>query len=139
MYLYKNGEIYTNQLRRNIEGIDYIGNVTNTHIGINAAALVLGYDIEQLNYIGSGSNTVILLGNEGIRVILLLTNGKSNDRSAAEDAAEAAKQVGISIYAGGIGDSVNEDELNSLASYPPEEYRISIEDFTETALNAISH
>ena len=98
-----------------------------------AAALVLGYDIELLHYIGSGSNT--LLGNEGIRVIFLLTNGKSNDRSAAEDAAEAAKQVGISIYAGGIGDNVNEDELNSLASYPPEEYRISIEDFTETALN----
>ena len=103
------------QLRRSIEGINYVGGGTNTHIGLSTAASVLG--------------------NEGTRVILLLTDGQSNDRPAAENAAYAAKQAEIRIYAGGIGDSVNEDELNSLASYPPEEYRVSIADFTETALN----
>ena len=102
-------------LRISIEGIRYTSGDTNTHTGIDTAASVLG--------------------EEGIRVILLLTDGQSNNRRAAENAADAAKQKGIRIYSGGIGDSVNEDELNSLASYPPEEYRISIEDFTETALN----
>ena len=102
-------------LRISIEGIRYDSGGTNTHNGINTATSVLG--------------------EEGIRVILLLTDGQSNNRRAAENAADAAKQKGIRIYSGGIGDSVNEDELNSLASYPPEEYRISIEDFTETALN----
>ena len=105
----------TDLLRSNIEGIFYTGGGTNTHIGINTAASVLR--------------------DEGIRVILLLTDGVSNDPSAAERAADAAKQAGIRIYTAGIGDSVNEDELNSLASYPPEEYRVSIADFTETALN----
>ena len=105
----------TDLLRSNIEGIFYIDSGTNTHIGINTAASVLG--------------------DEGIRVILLLTDGESNNRPAAERAADAAKQAGIRIYTAGIGDSVNEDELNSLASYPPEEYRVSIADFTETALN----
>ena len=105
----------TNLLRSNIEGISYIRGSTNTPIGINTAASVLG--------------------DEGIRIILLLTDGESNSRRAAERAADAAKQAGIRIYTAGIGNSVSEDELNSLASYPLEEYRVSIADFTETALN----
>ena len=105
----------TSQLRANIQGIPYTGGGTNIFIGLNV--------------------TASLLGNEGTRVIILLTDGKSPNRDAAEMEAEAAKRAGISIYAAGIGGSISEDELNSLASYPREEYRVYIEDFAEEALN----
>ena len=99
----------TDQLRENIEGLRYTGNGTNTHIGINTAASILG--------------------NEGTRVILLLANGASNDREEAVEAAEAAKRARITIYAAAIGDDITEEELDMLVSYPPEEYRVSIAGF----------
>jgi hypothetical protein len=79
--------------------------------------------------------TASLLGNEGTRVIVLLTDGESPNKIAAQMEAEAAKQAGISIYAAGIGGSISEDELNGLASFPPAEYRVYIKDFAEEALN----
>ena len=104
-------------LRIDIESIFYANRSTNTHTGISTAASLLGF--------------------QGTRIIILLTDGQSSDRQAAELAANAAKADGIRIYAGGIGDSVSEDELNSLASFPPEDFRVSIADFTETALDEV--
>ena len=105
----------TGQLYEIIQEIPYIGGVTNTHIGLNV--------------------TASLLGNEGTRVIVLVTGDMSHNVLAAQREAEAAKQAGISIYVAGIGNSVNENELNSLASYPPEDYRVSTTNLTVTALN----
>ena len=99
----------TDLLRRYIEGVSYYRGSTNTFFGIHTAASVLG--------------------DEGIRIILLLSDGNSDSTRRAIRAADAAKQAGIRIYTAGIGDSVNEDELNSLASYPLEEYRVSIADY----------
>ena len=101
-------------LDANIINIDYTEGGTNTHIGINTATSILG--------------------NKGTRVILLLADGDSNDRQAAVEAADAAKEAGINIYAAGIGDSISEEELDLLASYPPEDYRVSIADFTRETL-----
>ena len=103
------------QLRSSIEEIRYASGFTKTHLGIKKAASILG--------------------SEGTRIIILLTDGDASNKPAAYNAADAAKRQGIRIYAGGIGDSVSEDELNSWASNPPEDYRVSIADFTETALD----
>ena len=105
----------TAQLHTDIENIGYSGGDTATAEGIETSASALG--------------------SEGMRIIILFTDGESNNWEAAENAANTAKQEGISIYAGGIGDSVNEDELNSLVSNPPEDYRVSIENFNADTFN----
>ena len=104
------------QLRTNIENIWYDdGGSTNTAAGI--------------------STTTSVLGSEGTRIILLFTDGQSDSQQDAENAANAAKQAGISIYAGGIGSSVSEEELNNLVSYPPGDYRVSVADFSASTFN----
>ena len=105
----------TAQLRANIDAIVYSGGSTDTATGITTAASALG--------------------SEGIRIIILFTDGMSNNPVAAINAADAAKQTGISIYAGGIGNSVSENELNSLASDPPEDFRVSVAGFSVDAFN----
>ena len=100
----------TAQLRTNIENIVYIRGSTNTAAGI--------------------STTTSILGSEGTRIILLFTDGQSDSQQDAENAANAAKQAGISIYAGGIGSSVSEEELNNVVSYPPGDYRVSVAGFS---------
>ena len=105
----------TAQLRANIENIDYVSGRTNTAAGITTAASALG--------------------SEGIRIIILFADGVSNEGPPPEGAADAAKQAGISIYAGGIGTRVDEDELNNLASDPPEDFRVSVADFSVDAFN----
>ena len=62
----------------------------------------------------------------------MFTDGQSNSRQDAENAANAAKQAGISIYAGGIGSGVSEEELNNLVSYPPGDYRVFVAGFSAT-------
>ena len=105
----------TAQLRINIEAIAFTGGSTNTAAGITTAASALG--------------------SEGIRIIILFTDGLSNNPVAAINAADAAKQTGISIYAGGIGTGVSEEELNNLASDPPEDFRVSVAGFSVDAFN----
>ena len=100
----------TTELRTNIENIGYVAGGTNTAVGI--------------------STTTSVLGSEGTRIILLFTDGQSESQQNAENAANTAKDSGISIYAGGIGSSVSEEELNNLVSYPPGDYRVSVADFT---------
>ena len=98
------------QLHTNIGNIWYDdGGSTNTAVGI--------------------STTTSVLGSKGTRIILLFTDGQSDSQQYAENAANAATQAGISIYAGGIGSSVSEEELNNLVSYPPGDYRVSVADF----------
>ena len=105
----------TAQLRTNIEAIAFSGGGTDTGTGITTAAAALG--------------------SEGIRIIILFTDGQANSRQAAINAADAAKLDGISIYAGGIGTGVVEEELNSLASDPPEDFRVSVAGFSVDAFN----
>ena len=96
------------QLWNSITDIDYAEGSSPTHEGISIAAS--------------------LLGSEGTRNLILFPAGIT-DSQGTVNATIAAKEAGINVYVVGIGESVSEEEVYSLASYPPEEYGVSISDY----------
>ena len=96
------------QLWNIITDIDYAEGSSPTHEGISIAAS--------------------LLGSEGTRNLILFTPGITDSQGTVNATIEA-KEAGINVYVVGIGESVSEEEVYSLASYPPEEYGVSISDY----------
>uniref|UniRef100_A0A2C9M826 VWFA domain-containing protein n=1 Tax=Biomphalaria glabrata TaxID=6526 RepID=A0A2C9M826_BIOGL len=107
--------------------------------------------ISKIRYIGGDSNinTALafakdqMLGRlvKGVRggatpVIVLLTDGKSENRQATVRQAEAARQCGIEIFAVGVGEA-DQDELSCLVSQPIEDHLFYANDFRDF-LNSIS-
>uniref|UniRef100_A0A1X7V8S5 VWFA domain-containing protein n=1 Tax=Amphimedon queenslandica TaxID=400682 RepID=A0A1X7V8S5_AMPQE len=84
--------------------------------------------VRSIPYIGRGTNTAAALNllttafttarvSEGIpRVAVVLTDGRSNNRSATVQAAQAVHNDGIYVYSFGIGDGISYQELVSIAS-----------------------
>ncbi|XP_055870277.1 collagen alpha-1(XIV) chain-like [Biomphalaria glabrata] len=106
--------------------------------------------ISKIRYVGGDSNinTALafakdqMLGRlvKGVRggatpVIVLLTDGKSENRQATVSQAEAARQCGIEIFAVGVGEA-DQDELSCLVSQPIEDHLFYANDFRD--LNSIS-
>lgn len=58
--------------------------------------------------------------DDALNVIILLTDGKSNNRDDSWEEATATRKAGIHIITIGIGGSVEEDELFGIASHPTE-------------------
>lgn len=102
-----------------ITGILYYGDGTNTYEGINTAASLLGHQKD----IGVS------------RVLIVLTDGRSNSRTSTLQAAQAAKDQGIQIYAVGIGSGVDVNELQDMASSPSSDYLLPIGNFSTAAFN----
>ena len=86
--------------------------------------------IDAIPYIAGGTNTADALNlvltqgflgarpTEGIpRVVIVVTDGISNDATATAAAAQAIHEDGITVFAAGIGNA-NIDELNATASRP---------------------
>ena len=66
-------------------------------------------------------------GRPGVpRVAIVLTDGESNDPMQTAYVAEAARRMGIQIFAIGIGHKVNIAELKNIASYPPQQYMFHV-------------
>ena len=60
------------------------------------------------------------------KIAIVMTDGESYfpDRTAA--AAKKLKEAGVNVFAVGIGDQVNNDELKSIASEPTEQYLFNV-------------
>jgi collagen type VI alpha len=62
-------------------------------------------------------------------VLLILTDGNSNDMPNTLAAAYEAKKAGFDVFTVGIGQWTNPEELRSVASWPYERYYIRVEGF----------
>ena len=87
--------------------------------------------IAALPYTGGGTNTAAALNlvltqgflgarptSQGVpRVVMVVTDGLSNDRNATAAAAQALHATGLTVFAAGIG-GADMEELNAIASSP---------------------
>ena len=94
------------------------GGTTNTAAGIQTATQILG---------ASSRPTAR-------KVMFVLTDGRSNDEGATSLRAAEARMAGIEVYAFGITNNVNLDELNSIASDPDNTHRFIADDFNLVSL-----
>ena len=84
--------------------------------------------VRNITYTGKGTNTASALNlsttafatarvSEGVpRVAAVLTDGRSNNRSATVQAAQAVHSAGIHVYSFGIGNGISYEELVAIAS-----------------------
>ncbi|KAL5004050.1 hypothetical protein ScPMuIL_017506 [Solemya velum] len=68
-------------------------------------------------------------------IAVVITDGESQNPKATKIAADEAKKKGIQIFAIGVGDSADQDELEAIASTPSENFVFRVA--TYTALNSI--
>lgn len=62
-------------------------------------------------------------------VAVVITDGKSQNRKATLQAAKAARESGIEIFAFGVGDAFDIRELDNIASRPTSDYVYEVADF----------
>ena len=60
------------------------------------------------------------------RVAIVMTDGESYYPDKTAEAAKKLKDEGVVVFAVGIGDQVNKDELKSIASEPVENYMFEV-------------
>ena len=70
-------------------------------------------------------------------VVVVLTDGKSQDYDATSAAARAARLAGINTFAIGVGDGVDRKELTNIASEPSDDFVFQVTDFE--ALDSIKN
>lgn len=73
------------------------------------------------------------------QIAVLFTDGQSNTGSSVYTAADALKSEKVEIFAVGIGPSINDRELDYVASYPLSVYKKKVSDYTQliTEMNNI--
>ena len=77
-------------------------------------------------------------GRDGVpHVVVVLTDGKSQDYDATSAAARAARLAGINTFAIGVGDGVDRKELTNIASEPSDDFVFQVTDFE--ALDSIKN
>ena len=62
-------------------------------------------------------------------ILIILTDGNSNDEPATIEQAYLAKKAGIHIITIAVGSWLREDELQTVASFPSERNFISVRNF----------
>ena len=112
------------RLCKNIRAIEYTNGATNT----NKALDLLESDCFQQ------------ARDEIPRVVVVVTDGCSDNRSATKNAAEQVRKnmQGIKIFAAGIGKNINEDELKVIANEPSENFVIKIPNFTREEMSNLT-
>ena len=115
------GSILTlEELVNAINNIYYTRGRTWTHLALDTARSVLGNSTR---------------ASEGIpRVVLLITDGRSNKPDLTELAAGRVHSENINVYSFGIGNT-DENELNIIASDP--RYVYYIDDFDQASFDAV--
>ena len=89
------------QLATAVRNIRYTGGGTNTHLALNL--LPTAFATARVS--------------EGVpRVAAVLTDGRSNNRPATVQAAQAIHNAGIHVYSFGIGNGISNAELVAIAS-----------------------
>ena len=115
------GSILTlEELVNAINNIYYTGGGTWTHLALDAARSILGNSTR---------------ASEGIpRVVLLITDGRSNKPNLTELAAKRVHSENINVYSFGIG-KTDAHELNIIAS--DQRYVYYIKNFDQTSFDAV--
>ena len=62
------------------------------------------------------------------RVCIIITN-KASDDSVLQPAAYAKGNQSITFFAVGVGDNINVDELDDIASFPEAKFRLTVPNF----------
>ena len=100
-------------------------------------ALLLNTAITNITYTGGGTATHLALNllhnafsnartNQGVpRVAIVFTDGQSNSYNLTIQAAQAVHSTGIVVYSFGIGNNVDNNELNAIATSPSNVFVIS--------------
>lgn len=108
---------------------------------------ILAQFVRSIAYTGGGTDTAagIQVGqslfqtadrcSENVKVLYILTDGRSDNLQRTTQSANAAKNDGIQIYTSGIGPSVNQEELTAVASSPSSDYMLPIANFSNSAFN----
>ncbi|KAB0354856.1 hypothetical protein FD755_022315 [Muntiacus reevesi] len=94
-----------------MESIHYLGGNTRTGKAIQFA----------LDYLFAKSSRFLT------KIAVVLTDGKSQDE--VKDAAEAARDSGITLFAIGVGSETEEAELRAIANKPSSTYVFYVEDY----------
>jgi len=68
--------------------------------------------------------------------IVIITDGRSNDRAETWEQALLAREDGIHIITLGVGEGVRPDELRGIASFPTESNMLTVDSFE--SLNDVS-
>ena len=64
------------------------------------------------------------------RIVIVMTDGLSYDTAVTADEARKARAAGLHLFAVGIGDAVDVNELNDIASKPADYYRFMVKGFS---------
>ena len=72
------------------------------------------------------------------RVLVIATDGQSNNPSATLSEAQLAKDDNIEIFSIGIGSGANQEELNSIASDPDVSHVLTIRNYTAQSFASIT-
>ncbi|XP_050403925.2 cartilage matrix protein [Patella vulgata] len=104
--------------------------------------LLAAMSSDVIPYLTGGTNTAAaikyvaeigfspIIARPGVaHVAVIITDGQSKDAEATLREAEAAKKSGIYMFAIGVGDSVDQQELTDMASQPSKDYVFSVNNF----------
>ena len=70
------------------------------------------------------------------QILIVVTDGKSDDLTSTVSEANAAKGLGIEVFSMGIGSGINIDEINAIASTPVSSHVLTVADTSAGALSA---
>lgn len=65
-----------------------------------------------------------------VKIAVVITDGLSKDPEATAQQAQLAREAGIHIFAIGVGQAVDMQELLNIASTPQREYTFAVNDYT---------
>ena len=70
-------------------------------------------------------------------VIIILTDGQSDDPQATQTQAALARNQGIRLLSVGIGPKIDLNELNGISTDPDKDHVFLISDFSESSFSAL--
>lgn len=110
-------------LRNAVSRVDYTGGYTAT-----GPALDIAHNYVFSRYYGARPSS------DGVpRVLVLMTDGKSNVGVSPEIPAAALKASGVSIFVIGVGSNLDEGELRDIASTPLSDHLYRLRNFNDYA------
>ena len=116
------------------------------HLNAYTSKTLLNQAIRNITYNGGGTQTVAALNlmqsqsflvengarpefNAVSRAAVVITEGRSQGAAAVAVPADLAREKGITIFAIGVTDNVNMDELNAIANKPNDTYVFHVSNF----------
>ena len=107
---------------------DAIGRIEQTRGETNTAAAL--HDIRRHFFSAKHSS------RDGIvRIAIVVTDGRSDDTIATSHEARLLREIGVHVFAVGVGQDIDMGELHAIASRPADDYVNTVDNYD--ALNSI--